>query len=107
MRVLLLLPDGSRLLDSPDFPPDYHGTAKGAADALDLLKQQSTMNWSFLSPAAEIFPGDKTGKFRLGGDHLLTDDQGSSRISTGDYAKAMLDEAENARHPNQRFSVAY
>ena len=103
----LLLPDGSRLLDSPQFPAEYRATAEGAAEALQQLRGQSGLNWSFLSPAAEIFPGDKTGTFRLGLDNLLTDNAGKSRISNGDYAAAMLDEAEQPQHLNKRFSVSY
>jgi len=72
-----------------------------------LLKAQSPQNWSDLSPAAEIFPGEKTGKFRLGLDQLMTDEQGKSRISTADYAVAMQDEAEQNQHANTRFCVAY
>lgn len=103
----LQLPDGSRLLDSPGFPAEYRATAEGAAEALQQLRGQSALSWSFLSPAAEIFPGDKTGTFRLGLDNLLTDAAGKSRISTGDYAVAMLEEAEQPQHVNQRFSIAY
>lgn len=103
----LLLADGSRLLDSPNFPAEYRATAEGAAEVLQQLRQQSGLNWSFLSPAAEIFSGDKSGSFRLGLDNLLTDSLGNSRISTGDYAAAMLDEAEQPKHLNKRFSVAY
>ena len=103
----LKLPDGSRLLDSPSFPPEYRATAEGAAAALQILQQQSAVSWSFLSPAAQIFPGGKTGRFRLGLDNLLTDAAGKSRISTGDYAVAMLEEAEQPQHVNQRFSIAY
>lgn len=98
---------GQILLHSPDFPAAYLGTAQGAYQALQLLKTQHQQNWSYLSPAAEIYPGDKTGVFRLGQDQLLTDAEGKSRISTGDYAVAMLDEAEQNRHANQRFCVAY
>ena len=103
----LLLPDGSRLLDSPDFPPEYRATAEGAAEVLQQLRGQNVLSWSFLSPAAEIFPGDKTGNFRLGSDNLLTDSAGNSRISNGDYAVAMLDEVEQPQHINQRFTLAY
>ncbi|GAB2922654.1 NAD(P)-dependent oxidoreductase [Rheinheimera gaetbuli] len=103
----LLLADGSRLLDSPGFPAEYRATAEGAAEVLQQLRGQNALNWSFLSPAAEIFPGDKTGNFRLGLDNLLTDSAGKSRISNGDYAAAMLDEAEQPQHLNKRFSVAY
>ncbi|MGY5796213.1 NAD(P)-dependent oxidoreductase [Rheinheimera faecalis] len=98
---------GQMLLTSPDFPAAYLGSAQGAYQALQLLKAQHQQNWSYLSPAAEIFPGEKTGRFRLGLDQLLTDVDGKSRISTADYAVAMLDEAEQNLHPKQRFCVAY
>lgn len=98
---------GQILLNSPDFPAAYLGSAQGAYQALQLLKTQRQQDWSYLSPAAEIFPGEKTGHFRLGQDQLLTDDNGKSRISTADYAVAMLDEAEQNLHANQRFCVAY
>ena len=53
----------------------------------------------FLSPSAMIGPGERTGKFRLGKDQLLTTDKGSS-ISWEDYAIAAVDELEKpARHP--------
>ena len=103
----LQLPDGSRLLDSPNFPAAYRGSAEGAWAALQQLQQQTTLEWSYLSPAAEIFPGPASGEYRLGGDQLLTDAQGASRISTGDYAKALLNEAEQPAHRQRRFSIAY
>lgn len=65
------------------------------------------MEWSFLAPAAVLEPGKRTGKFRLGGDQLLVDENGESRISVQDYAKAMIDELENPQHIRQRFSIAY
>lgn len=103
----LQLPDGSMLLDSPDFPAAYRGSAEGAYAALQQLRTETSLNWSYLSPAAEIFPGAATGQFRLGSDLLLTDVEGRSRISTGDYAIALLNEAEQPQHSRQRFSVAY
>ncbi len=103
----LQLPDGSKLLDSPDFPAAYRATAESAYAALQQLRAEASLNWSYLSPAAEIFPGAATGQFRLGGDLLLTDAEGRSRISTGDYAIALLNEAEQPQHSRQRFSVAY
>lgn len=103
----LQLPDGSMVLDSPNFPAAYRGSAEGAYAALQQLRAETTINWSYLSPAAEIFPAPATGQFRLGGDALLTDPQGHSRISTGDYAVALLNEAEQPAHRGRRFSVAY
>ena len=81
--------------------------AEFKAEVLQQLRGQNALSWSFLSPAAEIFPGDKTGTFRLGLDNLLTDAEGKSRISNDDYAAAMLDETEQPQYLNKRFSVAY
>ncbi|MGM0542906.1 MAG: NAD(P)-dependent oxidoreductase [Pseudomonadota bacterium] len=98
---------GKLLLDTPDFPDEYRAMAEGAKAALDILREQTAPAWTFLSPAAEIFPGERTGNFRLGSDTLLTDSDGNSRISAQDYAIAMIDELEAPRHTYQRFCVAY
>lgn len=103
----LELAPGQLLLDAPGFPSDYRATAEGAKAALERLRTQQAQAWTMLSPAAEIFPGERTGTFRLGGDSLLSDADGKSRISVQDYAVAMLDELEKPGHPNRRFSVAY
>lgn len=98
---------GQLLLDSPEFPHEHRATAEGAKTALEKLRSQQAQAWTMLSPAAEIFPGERTSKFRLGSDSLLTDAEGHSRISVQDYAIAMLDELAKPRHPNRRFCVAY
>lgn len=98
---------GVQVVDSPDFPAQWKGSALGARDTLDKLRQESTLDWTLLSPAALIEPGPRTGQFRLGGDQLLTDANGDSKISVADYAVAMLDELEHPAHARQRFSVAY
>ena len=103
----LQLPDGSLLLDSPNFPNEYRATAQGAYTALQILRAQTELSWAYLSPAAVIFPGGQTGQFRLGGDQLLMDANGDSRISTGGYAVALLDEVQQPQQHNRRFSVAY
>jgi putative NADH-flavin reductase len=60
-----------------------------------------------MSPAALIEPGERTGTFRLGGDQLVTDSRGPSRISAEDFAIALLEEVEHPKHIRQRFTVAY
>ncbi len=95
------------LIDTPTFPEEYKPTALGAQDSLTLLQAESALNWTMLSPAAEIFPGERTGQFRLGQDDLLLDDQGNSRISVQDYALALLDEVDHPQHERQRFTLAY
>ncbi len=98
---------GVRLIDTPDFPAAYRATAEGARQALELLRKEKTLNWTLLSPAASLEPGERTGSYRIGKDHLLTDAHGASRISTADLAVAMLDELEQPKHVRERFTVAY
>ena len=98
---------GLRVIDTPDFPEQWKGTARATADVLELLRGEREIQWTFLSPAAMLQPGARTGTFRLGTDQLLVDANGQSRISTQDYAKAMIDELEKPTHIRQRFTVGY
>lgn len=97
---------GTRLIDLPDFPEAYRLEASKGAEFLDTLRQETSLDWTFLSPSAEFVPGERTGKFRLGGDQLLSTEQGS-RISFEDYAIALVDEIERPAHSRQRFTVGY
>ena len=102
-----LLVAGQPLIDTPDFPPAWKAGAGGTREFLYLLKKEPDLDWTFLSPAAMLQPGERTGTFRLGGDELLTDKNGECRISTADYAVAMVDELEEPKHTGRRFCVAY
>ena len=75
--------------------------------ALDFYRAVSDVRWSYVSPPARIAPGERTGVYRLGDDHLLTDPDGESGISMEDYAVALLDEAEEPAHVGRRFTVGY
>jgi putative NADH-flavin reductase len=97
---------GVRLVDTPNFPEVFKAIARAHCDVLPVLKE-SDLDWSYLSPAAFIQPGERTGKFRLGGTRLVTDDKGESRISAEDYAIALVDELENPTHVRQQFTAAY
>jgi len=97
---------GLQLVDAPGFPDIYKPTALAHRDALNLLRQ-SDLNWAYFSPAGEIRPGERTGKFRLGKDTLVSDDKGRSSISAEDYAIALVDEVEQGRHTKQRFTIGY
>lgn len=98
---------GVKLLDTPDFPAEWKDTATAAADLLNILRAEKTLNWTYLSPSAFIEPGQRTGKFRLGKEQLLVDEKGESRISNQDFAVAMIDELEQPAHSQQRFTVGY
>jgi uncharacterized protein len=98
---------GRQLIDTPQFP-EAKPVARAHAEALAIYRTAGAdLAWSYLSPAALVEPGERTGAFRLGGDQLLTDAEGQSRISAEDYAVAFLDEVEHPRHVRQRFTVAY
>lgn len=98
---------GLALIDTPEFPEAYRATAEGARQALLLLRAETALNWTMLSPAAMIAPGQRTAQFRLGKDQLLVDAQGKSHISVEDYAVAMINELESPQHVKSRFTVAY
>jgi putative NADH-flavin reductase len=98
---------GLKLVDAPNFPAAYKDEASRGGVFLDKLKTETSLDWSFLSPAALILPGERTGSFRLGRDQLLVDAKGESRISMEDYAIALVDELEKPAHIRQRFTVAY
>lgn len=99
---------GVALLSAPGFPEEYKAEAIAQGEALAVFKNSNTsVNWHYVSPAAEIFPGEKSGHYRVGGDQLLTDAEGNSKISVQDYASGLLDEVESNAHPQQRIGLAY
>ena len=98
---------GVRLIDTPEFPEEWKTFAQGGVVFLDALRSETEIDWTFFSPAAFIEEGPRLGVFRTGGDHLITDDKGESRISFADYAIAMVDELEQHKHSRARFTAAY
>jgi uncharacterized protein len=99
---------GVRLLDQPDFHEEWKPPAQAAADALERYRAADTeVDWVFVSPGAILEPGERTGSYRTGGDQLLVDEEGNSRITFPDFAIALVDEAEEPRHHRERFTAAH
>ena len=98
---------GRILRDAPGFPAAYRAEAEGGRRFLDLLRGERELDWTFLSPSAEFVLGERTGKFRLGTDGLLADENGRSWISYEDFAVALVDEIETPKHERKRFTVGY
>ena len=97
---------GVQLMDTPAFLPAWKANAQAQRDALNVYRK-ADLDWTYLSPAALIQPGERTGHYRTGGEQLVVDAEGNSHISAEDYAIAMLDEVEHPQHVRQRFTVAY
>ena len=98
---------GVQALDLPEFPKEYKQGALATREALAHLRLETGLEWSYLSPSADLFPGSRTGRFRIGADQMLKDAKGASRISVQDYAMAMIDELEKPAHIRKRFTVGY
>jgi putative NADH-flavin reductase len=98
---------GVRLVTTAGFPAQYKAEAEKGAAFLDLLRQEKDLNWTFLSPSALFTAGERSAKFRLGTDQLLTAEGGKSWISFEDFAVALADEIERPAHIRARFTVGY
>jgi len=99
---------GVALVDTPDFPEAYKPESLDGRDALNVYRADAQgLDWTFISPAIVIQPGERTGRYRTTSDQVLADESGNSIISYEDYAVALLDELENPRHVGARFGVAY
>lgn len=98
---------GVQLVDTPGFPDMYKSYALAHREALAVLREAKDLDWTFFAPAAEIGPGEKTGKFRVGERNLIADASGHSRISYGDYADAFVTEIEAGRYLKEIATAAY
>lgn len=99
---------GRQLVDQPGFPEAYRAEALEGREALEVWRTEGGgLDWSVLSPAAEIASGERTERYRTTGDQFLVDAAGSSFITFEDFAVAVLDELERPRHVGRRFGVAY
>jgi uncharacterized protein len=107
---------GVDLVDTAEFPPLWKDGALAHREALRVLRGSTAdvaegaghdLDWTYFSPAALIEPGTRTGTYRVGGDQLLTDADGNSRVSAEDFAVALADIAESGEHAGSRVTVAY
>lgn len=104
----LFIAPGLRLMDSGEVPESILPAVKALGKFyLDFLKKEKEVDWVFFSPAADLAPGVRTGKFRLGKDDMIVDIAGNSHISVEDYAVAMIDELEYPAHHQERFTIGY
>lgn len=100
-------PDGKKVWDTEGLPELVVQVMRGQGAALDYLRTVTDVKWTHFSPAAQIEPGERTGGYRLGLDDLVIGADGTSRISAEDYAVAFVDELDEPKHIQKRFTVGY
>ena len=99
---------GLRVVDAGAIPAEILDAVREMGNFhLNVVEKERDLDWTYFSPAGEIAPGERTGKFRLGKDDLIVDAEGKSRISVEDYALAMVDELERHEHSRERFTIGY
>lgn len=104
----LLLPDRTRVVDQDWFPAEVRPEALAQAELLDLWRDEADdLEWSYLSPAGHIEPGERTDHFTLGLDTVVANSEGNSNISAEDFAVAVINEIEHPTHLRQRFTLGY
>ena len=95
-----------QVMDGADFPEMFKPLAANMGRALDELRTRTDVKCTYISPAGDFqADGAGTGKYILGGEELILNSKGESVISYADYAVAMVDEALNGNHIQQRISV--
>jgi len=101
---------GVRALDQPGFPPQYRAEALAQADALDVFRSADTdVEWTYASPPPHhLEPGEKRGGYHARvGDTPVVDDDGESRLTSGDFAVAILYAITEHVSVGGRFTAAY
>lgn len=102
----LYVAPGRQLIDTPDFPKEIYAGANAAREALNEMRGEDGLEWTFLSPPVFLAPGERTGRYRTGGEHPLMDGEKPAGISVRDMAVAIMDEIEAPKHIRARFTVA-
>ena len=98
---------GVQLVDTPEFPAEWKQGALAARDLLTRLRGETALDWTLLSPPILLAPGERTGRYRVGGDQPLPGEDGQpAGISVADLAVAIADEIDRPQHLRRRFTVA-
>lgn len=100
-------PEHTATLDQgPDFPDIFKPVSAAHGEALNFLRTQNDVRWTYVSPAADFrADGARTGEYTLGGEELTLNAAGQSVVSYADFAIAMVDEAVAGAHVGRRISV--
>ena len=82
----------------------------GIAILDDFRASPESLEWFSVCPAQNFGSGVRapaTGSYQLGGDVIVRDAAGESKISAADLAVAIVDEIEQPKHRRARFTAAH
>ncbi|MBP6588353.1 MAG: NAD(P)H-binding protein, partial [Flavobacterium sp.] len=106
----LFIAPNVQLIDTPQFPKEIFDGANAARHYLEIIKEEKDLDWAFFSPAIEMHQGTKTGrtgKYRLGLENPVFNEEQRSILSVEDLAVVIADEVESPKHHQVRFTAAY
>lgn len=98
---------GVQIVDTPEFPEQWKAGALAAREALKQIREETSLDWTFLSPAVHLEPGERRGSYRVSLDTPVMDANGPAHVSTADLAVAIVDELERPQHIRRRFTIGY
>jgi len=101
----LYVAPGVQLVDTPEFPAEWKQGALAAREALNRVRQVASLDWTFISPPVFLAPGERTGRYQTGGDEVPMRDGKPAGISVADLAAAIVDELEQHKHSQARFTA--
>lgn len=99
--------DHHRLVEDLERLPgseSWIATPRNQLQEYRFLQGVEDVDWVAVSPSRTFEPGD-AAPFVLGRDELLEGADGSSRVTTGTMAVAIMDEIEHPAHIRERFTV--
>ena len=100
-------PDGTLEVDQPGFPDVAKPNSLRGGYMLEALRATDDLDWTYISPSRMFIPGERTGAFRYGTDHMLMKDSAPTSISFEDFALALTDELETPKNIRKRFTIGY
>ncbi|SCD32109.1 MULTISPECIES: NAD(P)H-binding protein [unclassified Streptomyces] len=101
LAAVLETADGTPLMDSPGFPPEYRPFCLAHAAGAGVLRTSTTaLDWLIVSPSGDFDPdGTRSGRYSTASADA------ASRISHHDFAIALLDEIDEPRHHRTHVGV--
>ena len=97
----------TKLVETDEFPDELVPIGEAHIETLEMFHTVTDLEWSYITPPAQIEPGERTGEYRTSEGQLVIDENGDSHISMADFAIAFVDELENEDAVYTQLAVGY